>query len=176
VVYMATEEEIQKGFAFAKMVGLKMLVGVPDQRLIDVAEKHVKETDIMLAIHNHGPTDQRYPSPESAYRLIEKTDKRMGLCLDIGHTRRLGLDPAAEAERFFDRLLDVHIKDVSAGDAKGTTVEIGRGVIDIPKFLRTMVRLKYSRTLHFEFEKDQKDPMPGLAESIGYVRGVLGSL
>jgi inosose dehydratase len=176
VVYMASEEEIQKGFAYAKMVGLKMLVGVPDQKLIAVAERYVKETDIMLAIHNHGPTDQRYPSPESAYKLVEKMDKRMGLCLDMGHTQRLGLDPAGEAERFFDRLFDVHIKDVGASEAKGTTVEIGRGVIDVPKFLRTMVRLKYSRTLHFEFEKDQKDPMPGLAESIGYVRGVLGTL
>jgi inosose dehydratase len=88
----------------------------------------------------------------------------------------MGLDPAREAERFFDRVLDVHIKDVSAADASGKTVEIGRGVIDIPRFLATMVRLKYSRTMHFEFEKDEKDPLPGMAESVGYVRGVLRTL
>jgi inosose dehydratase len=176
VVYMKTVEEIRDAFTYARMAGLKMLVGVPEQSLLNVAERHVKESGIALAIHNHGPTDQRFPSPESAYTLIAHMDPRMGLCIDIGHTQRLGLDPSIQAEKFFDRVLDIHIKDVSAADASGSTVEIGRGVLDIPKFLRTMVRLGYSRTLHFEYEKDEKDPLPGLAESIGYVRGVLATL
>ncbi|MDP2885306.1 MAG: TIM barrel protein [Ignavibacteria bacterium] len=176
VVYMKTAEEIHKAFVYAKLAGTKMMVGVPEQSLLGLAEEKVKETDIALAIHNHGPTDQRFPSPESAYSLIKNMDKRMGLCIDVGHTQRLGLDPASEVERFFDRLLDVHIKDVSSADAKGSTVEIGRGVIDIPKLLRTLARLKYTGTLHFEHEKDQKDSLPGVAESVGYVRGVLATL
>ncbi len=176
VVYMKTEDEVHKAFAYAKMAGIKMMVGVPDAPLLELAEKKVKETDIALAIHNHGPTDQRYPSPESAYRLIEKMDKRMGLCIDVGHTQRLGVDPADEIARFFDRLFDVHIKDVSSADAKGSTVEIGRGVIDTTKLLKTLAKLKYSGTIHFEHEKDQKDPLPGVAESVGYVRGVMATL
>jgi sugar phosphate isomerase/epimerase len=176
VVYMTTEAEVQNAFTYAKAAELKMMVGVPQPPLLELAEKKVKETDIMLAIHNHGPTDERYPSPESAYKLIAKMDKRMGLCIDVGHTQRLGLDPSVEIKRFFDRLYDVHFKDVSSADAKGTTVECGRGVIDIPKLLKTLVRLKYSRTLHFEHEKDPKDPFPGVAESIGYVRGVLAAM
>ena len=176
VVYMKTAEEIHKAFAYAKLAGIKMMVGVPEQSLLSLAEEKVKETDIALAIHNHGPTDLRFPSPESAYSLIRNMDKRMGLCIDVGHTQRLGLDPSSEVERFFDRLLDVHIKDVSSADAKGSTVEIGRGVIDTPKLLRTLAILKYAGTLHFEHEKDQKDSLPGVAESVGYVRGVLATL
>jgi sugar phosphate isomerase/epimerase len=176
VVYMQTEEEVRRAFEYAGRAGLTMLVGAPDVSLLSVAEGYVKKTGIALAIHNHGPADKRFPSPESAYRAIVGLDGRMGLCLDIGHTQRLGLDPAQEAERFFDRLLDVHIKDVSASDVTGTTVEIGRGVIDIPGFLRTMIRLKYQRTLHLEYEKDEKDPLPGMAESVGYVHGVLAMM
>lgn len=176
VVYMKTEDEVHKAFAYAKAAGIKMMVGVPDQTLMQLAERKVKETDIALAIHNHGPTDQRFPSPESAYKLISSMDRRMGLCIDVGHTQRLGLDPADELVRFFDRLLDVHIKDVSSADAKGSTVEIGRGVIDTPKLLKALVKLKYSRTIHFEYEKDEKDPLPGIAESVGYVRGVLATM
>jgi inosose dehydratase len=175
VVYMKTEVEVHKAFAYARLAGIKMMVGVPDAPLMGLAEQQVKETGIAMAIHNHGPDDRRFPSPESAYRLIEKMDRRMGLCIDVGHTERLGLDPAVEIERFFDRLLDVHIKDVSSADAKGTTVEIGSGVIDTPKLLKTLVRLGYSKTIHFEYEKDEKDPFPGVAESVGYVRGVLAS-
>jgi len=173
VVYMKTEDEVHKAFAYAKAAGIKMMVGVPDQTLLRLAERKVKETDIALAVHNHGPTDQRFPSPESAYKLISSMDRRMGLCIDVGHTQRLGLDPAVEVERFFDRLLDIHVKDVSSADANGSTVEIGRGVIDIPRLLKTLVKLKYSKAIHFEHEKDEKDPLPGLAESVGYVRGVL---
>jgi sugar phosphate isomerase/epimerase len=67
----------------------------------------------------------------------------------------------------------MHIKDETASEPGGTTLEIGRGVIDVPKLLREANRRKYAGTMHFEFEKDQKDPLPGLAESVGYVNGVL---
>jgi inosose dehydratase len=176
VIYMKTEDEIREAFAFARMAGLKLIVGVPEQSLLKIAERFVMETDIALAIHNHGPFDERFPSPESAYARIAALDKRMGLCIDIGHTQRLGLDPSVEFERFSDRVLDLHVKDVTSADAAGETVEMGRGVINIPKLLATLKRLGYARTLHFEFEKDEKDPLPGLAESVGYVRGVLASM
>jgi sugar phosphate isomerase/epimerase len=175
VVYMNTEDELKKGFAYAGAAGLRLLIGVPDQSLLSLAESLVKETDIILAIHNHGPTDKRFPSPESAYSLIKNMDKRMGLCVDVGHTQRLGLDPAEEIEKFADRVFDVHIKDVTSADAKGTTVEMGRGVINIPRIIRVLKQIGYARTLHFEFEKDQKDPLPGVAESVGYLRGVLAA-
>lgn len=176
VVYMRNEDQVRKGFDYAKLAGIKMMVGVPDPPFLALAEQKVKELDIRLAIHNHGPDNNSYPSPESAYTLIQKMDKRMGLCIDVGHTQRLGLDPAAQCEKYFDRLFDIHMKDVSGSDKAGTTVECGSGVIDIPKLLRTLAKLGYSGTLHFEHEKDAKDPLPGLAESVGYVRGVMATL
>jgi inosose dehydratase len=176
VVYMKSEEAVHKGFAYAKLAGIKMMVGVPDPPFLALAEQKVKELDIALAIHNHGPDNNSYPSPESAYKLIAKMDKRMGLCIDVGHTQRLGLDPSVECEKYFDRLFDIHMKDVSAANAKGSTVECGSGVIDIPKLLKTLAKLGYSHTLHFEHEKDAKDPFPGLAESVGYVRGVMATI
>jgi sugar phosphate isomerase/epimerase len=176
VVYMKTEDELKKGFAYAQAVGIRMLVGVPDKSLLSLAERLVRETDIILAIHNHGPTDERFPSPESAYVLLKDMDRRMGLCVDVGHTRRLGLDPAGEIERFADRVFDVHVKDVTSADAKGTTVEMGRGVIDILRLIQTLKKIGYARALHFEFEKDEKDPLPGVSESVGYLRGVLAGI
>ncbi len=176
VIYMKTGDEVKQAFAYAKAAGARMIVGAPEAELIGEAERCARETDIILAIHNHGPTDKRYPTPESAYRLVEKMDKRMGLCIDVGHTQRYGLDPSAETERFIDRVYDIHIKDVDKAEAAGKTVEIGRGVIDIPKYLKMLVRLKYAHTLHLEFEKDQNDPLPGTSESFGYLRGVATTL
>ena len=173
VVYMKNEEEVHRAFNYAQAAGMKIMIGVPNHELLKLVEKKVQELDIKLAIHNHGPGDKLYPSPQSAYEKIKDMDPRMGLCIDIGHTIRIGIDPSEAAELFSDRLHDIHIKDVSAASKEGYTVEIGRGVIDIPKFLRTLLKINYTGTASFEFEKDADDPLPGVAESLGYVKGVL---
>lgn len=176
VIYMKTEAEVDRAFAYATAAGMKMIVGVPTYELVAYTNRKVQEYDIPVAIHNHGPDNPLFPTPQSAYERIAGLDRRMGLCMDIGHTQRSGVDPSESAEKYIDRLLDVHVKDVSASTAKGTTVEIGRGVIDIPKLMRTLKRIGYKGTLALEYEKDAKDPLPGSAESIGYLRGVLAAL
>jgi len=176
VVYMRTEAEVKQAFEYAKAAGMKIIVGVPNHELLGLAEKCTQEFDIRLAIHNHGPTDKLYPTPESVVEKVRNLDKHVGLCIDIGHTIRCGIDPADSVERLFERLLDVHIKDMTAAAVEGGPVEIGRGVIDIPKFLRTLIKLNYAEVVSLEYEKDEKDPLPGAAESIGYVRGVLAAL
>ncbi|MGD0782062.1 MAG: sugar phosphate isomerase/epimerase [Candidatus Aminicenantales bacterium] len=175
VISMAKEPEIEQAFVYAAAAGMEMIIGVPDPELLPLVEKKVRQYDLRLAIHNHGPTDKVYPSPLSAYDRIKNLDRRIGLCLDVGHTQRCGMDPAEAAERCFDRLLDVHVKDVNAATAKGETLEAGRGVVDLPKFLAALRRLKYAGTASLEYEKDEKDPLPGAAESIGYIRGVLAA-
>jgi inosose dehydratase len=176
VVYMKSEVDIRQAFDYARAAGISIIVGVPDIELLPLAEKAVRDYGIKLALHNHGPTDRIYPTPESAYLKIRDLDPRIGLCLDVGHAARSGLDPADEAERFFERLLDVHVKDVTSADAQGGPVEIGRGVVDIPKLLQTLIRLGYGGKVSLEFEKDEKDPLSGAAESVGYLRGVLDTL
>ncbi|MBP1604105.1 MAG: hypothetical protein H6Q09_1277 [Acidobacteria bacterium] len=176
VIYMKTEAEVDRAFAYAKAAGFKMIIGVPTYDLLPYTNRKVQEYDIPVAIHNHGPDNPLFPTPQSAYERIASLDRRLGLCMDVGHTQRSGVDPAESAEKYFDRLFDVHIKDVSASTAQGQTVEIGRGVIDIPKLIKTLTRLGFKGTLALEYEKDAKDPLPGSAESIGYLRGVLAAL
>lgn len=173
VVYMKSEADVRRAFDVARTAGIRIIIGAPDWHLLKMVNKMVNRYDIGLAIHNHGPQDALYPTPESAYSRIKDLDSRVGLCLDVGHTQRAGVDPSEPAERFFDRLLDVHIKDVTAATGEGRTVEIGRGVVDIPRFLKTLLDIGFQGCVSFEFEKDGSDPLPGVAESVGYVRGVL---
>jgi sugar phosphate isomerase/epimerase len=53
---------------------------------------------------------------------------------------------------------------------------MGGGGIDIPGFLRTLIKIKCTGIVSFEYEKDADDTMAGLAESVGYVRGVLAAV
>lgn len=176
VVYMTNPPEVEQGFRYAQAAGLRMIIGAPDPELLDLVEKKVREFDIQLAIHNHGPEDKLYPTPASVYDRIRKLDRRVGLCIDIGHSMRAGVDPSHAAQDCADRVLDFHVKDVTSATQDGQTVEMGRGVIDLPKLVRTLVKLGYAGTLAFEFEKDEKDPLPGVAESVGYLRGLLAAL
>jgi inosose dehydratase len=176
VIYMKIKNDVDNAFEYAKAAGMKIIIGVPNHELLDYVEEKVKQYDIVVAIHNHGPGDLVYPSAESAYVLIKNRDKRMGLCIDIGHTKRIGRDPEQDMTDFFDRVYDVHIKDVTLADKAGTTCEIGRGVINFPSFLKTVIKLGYKGTLALEYEKDETDPLAGMAESLGYVKGVLATI
>lgn len=176
VVYMTTKAEVDQAFEYAKTAEMQMIIGVPNHELLDYVEGKVKEYNIKLAIHNHGPGDKLYPSAESAYNKIKSRDERMGLCIDIGHTKRINRDPEEDVKDFFDRVFDIHIKDVTKADSDGTTCIIGRGVIDIPSFLKTVIKLDYKGTLALEYEADGDDPLPGMMESFGYVKGVLAMM
>lgn len=176
VITLAKPEQVEQAFSYASKAGMKLIIGVPHPDVLDLVEEKIQETGVGVAIHNHGPEDRLYPTPYEAYEKIRDRDKRLGLCIDIGHTIRAGVNPAKAARELSDRLLDVHIKDVSEASARGRTVEIGRGVIDIPEFLSTLLEIKYTGVVAFEHEKDPDQPLAGLAESVGYVRGVLAVL
>jgi len=175
VVYMTSEAEVDQAFAYARAGGMEVIIGVPGHKLLGRAERKVLETGIKLAVHNHGPGDLLYPTPASILDRVKNLDPSIGVCLDIGHCQRSGIDPSEAAVACGARLLDVHLKDVTAPTKDGGPVEAGRGVIDLPRFLRTLAAVDFRGTAAFEFEKDGRDPLPGLAESVGYVRGVLAA-
>lgn len=175
VIYMRSKEQVDQAFEYAKMAGMDMIVGVPNHELLEYVEGKVIENDIKLAIHNHGPGDKLYPSAESAYVLIKDMDKRMGLCIDIGHTKRIGRDPEQDVKDFFDRVFDIHIKDVTEAAHEGKTCIIGRGVIDFPSFLKAIMKIGYKGTLALEYETGGDDPQPGMQESFGYIKGILAT-
>jgi inosose dehydratase len=176
VIAMAKQADVDRAFEYAERAGAKIIVGVPVQELLTAVEEKAKKHDISVAIHNHGPGDRFYPTPDVAYGRIQKLDRRIGLCIDVGHAVRSGINPAHAVEQYADRLLDVHIKDVSAIAANGQTVVAGHGVIDTPELLRALMKIRYPGVLAFEYEKDPDDPLPGLAESVGYIRGALAAM
>ena len=176
VIYMRSKADVDQAFEYAKNAGVDVIIGVPHHEFLDYVEEKVKKYDIKLAIHNHGPGDKLYPSAESAYNRIKKRDKRMGLCIDIGHTKRIHRNPEQDLKDFFPRVFDIHIKDVTKAESDGQTCIIGRGVIDFSSFLKAVIDMDYKGTLALEYEADRKDPLPGMMESFGYIKGVLSMI
>jgi len=175
VIYMKTNEIADLAFEYAKKAGVSMIVAAPDYELLPYVENKVKTYDMRVAIHNHGPDNPLYPNAADIWNHVKDLDTRMGICIDIGHTLRDGQDPARDILKYKSRIYDVHIKDVDKASKEGKTVEMGRGIIDIPSVVAALRKIKYSGKCSLEFEKDMKDPLPGIAESIGYFKGVLAA-
>lgn len=176
VIYMKTEEQVDLAFAYAKTAGFRLIVGVPTPPLLDRAEAKVKETGILLAIHNHGPEDKIYPTPQTILDLVRNRDARVGVCMDVGHVMRSGLDPVEATRSCGARLLDVHMADNADDKPKTKRVALGRGVLNVVKFLKALAEIGYRGALSFELEACPDDPLPELAESKGFVHGVMAGL
>lgn len=170
------EANIRHAFEYARDTGLPTIVCAPHPDSLPILDRLVQEFDIRIAIHNHGPEDKRFPSPNEVWKAVGAYDKRVGLCIDIGHCARAGVDPATAILMYRDRLYDCHIKDISALRANGAPIECGRGALDLKAVLQSLLMIGYTHHVGFEYEKDASDPLPGLAESVGYTRGLLTAL
>jgi sugar phosphate isomerase/epimerase len=167
---------VRRAFEYARDAGIPTIVCSPHPDSMPILDAMVKEFDIKLAIHNHGPEDKRFPSPHDVWKAVEKYDRRVGFCIDVGHTARAKVDPAEAIRRYKDRLYDLHFKDIGSTAPDGKTVEAGRGVLDLKSILQATLDIRYPHLFSFEYEKDENDPVPGLAETIGYTRGLLAGM
>ena len=168
--------QIRKEFEYAKNAGFPLIYTDPEPAALDTIEKMVKEYDIRCVIHNHGPEDKRWPRPQDAYAAIKSRDKRLGLCIDVGHTTRTGTDPVQACRECRDRLYDMHVKDLLGATDKESQTEVGRGVIDFPGLFKTLIAIGYQGQVGLEYEINAKNPLPGMIESMAYMRGVLAAV
>jgi sugar phosphate isomerase/epimerase len=143
---------------------------------LETVEKMVKQYDLKIAIHNHGPTDKKYPSPLDVLRLVKDRDPRMGVCMDVGHTVRIGVEPVDAIEQCASRLYEFHMKDVTAATPQGKAIEVGKGVIDIVGVLKALVKIKWPYHVALEHEVKSDNPLSGVIESFAYMRGVLATI
>ena len=180
VIDFTTDETAARAaFENVHAAGLSTMCARPTPDSLPLVEKLVKEYDIKVAIHNHGPTDL-YPTGEDAWKAVQPYDKRIGLCIDVGHAWRAGGDPAAEILHCHERLYQIHLKDSRGPKGTGTKdpspVIVGHGDMDIKGILAALVQIQYQYRADFEYEEKAEDQLPGLAESVGFVRGILSQI
>lgn len=172
------EAKCRSAFENVRAAGMATMICKPEIAALPLVAKLAKEFDQKLAIHNHGPEDKVYPTPGVAFEAIKSLDARIGLCIDVGHAVRGGEDAVSAIRKYAARVYDVHMKDSVAvpGAMKDIPIEVGAGRLDIRGVLRALLDIKYNGVVAFEYEKVAGNPVTGLAESIGYVRGVLAAL
>lgn len=171
-IYMHTEADADNAFAYAKRYGAKMFIGVPTYDLADYIIKKVKETGIKVAVHTHGPDGQPFPNISKVVEVFRNIENGVGCCMDLGHSVRMGEDIIKDIKKYKNWIFDIHIKDVTEPSKNGQTWEMGRGVMDFRPIVNVLRQIGYKGVVSLEFEKNAHNPHPGVAESIGYLRGI----
>ena len=171
-IYMRSEAEVDRAFAYAERYGSDVFIGVPNYELTDYVIKKVKDTGIKVAIHTHGPDGAPFPNIQKVAEVYKDPSLGIGCCMDLGHSVRMGEDIVKDIKKYKAWIYDIHIKDESEASKEGQTWEMGRGVMDFRPIVKVLRQIKYKGVVSLEFEKNGKNPHPGVAESIGYLRGV----
>jgi sugar phosphate isomerase/epimerase len=171
------DSDIRAKFEYCKRAGIPVIVaGDPAPETLPRIEKFVKEYDIRIAIHNHGPEDKVWPSPLDVLKAVGNLDPRIGCCIDVGHTMRAGTDVVEAIRKVGPRLFNIHMKDLADPQSKESQVAVGEGIMPVPKIFEALVAVKYQGFVDLEYEIHPEDPMPGVISSFAYMRGVLAGL
>jgi sugar phosphate isomerase/epimerase len=170
------DDDIRPKFEYLKAAGIPIAVCAPTHQNLPRLERFVKEYNIKLAIHNHGPEDKNFPSPFDVIKAVQGMDPRIGLCIDLGHAMRAGADVVAAIHAAGPRLYDLHIKDLANPTAKESQVAVGEGVMPIRAIFDALIQTKYAGNVDLEYEIHGDDPMPGVLQSFSYMRGVLAGM
>jgi sugar phosphate isomerase/epimerase len=111
-IYFQTDDEkdIRAKFEYAKACGMPTIVCMPSVDVLPKLGKYVQEYDIKIAVHAHGPEDKNFQRPQDVLKVVKDMDPRCGLCIDIGHTVRTGVDLVSTVAETGPRLLDMHVK------------------------------------------------------------------
>jgi sugar phosphate isomerase/epimerase len=178
-IYFAKDDDadIRGKFEYCKRAGIPVIVaGDPTPETLPRIEKFVKEYDIRIAIHNHGPEDKLWPSPLDVFKSLKGTDPRIGCCIDIGHTVRANTDVVKAIHEIGPRLFNVHAKDLTSFQSKESQVAVGEGIMPIREIFDALIAIKYKGFVDLEYEIHGDDPMPGVIASFAYMRGVLAGM
>ena len=178
-IYFPKDEDadIRNKFEYCKRAGIGVIVaGDPAPDTLPRLEKFVKEYDIRIAIHNHGPEDKLWHSPLDVLKAVKGMDPRIGCCIDVGHTARAGADVIQAMHEAGPRLFNVHMKDLTNFQSKESQVAVGEGIMPVKGIFEALIAMRYKGFVDLEYEIHADDPMPGVISSFAYMRGVLAGL
>lgn len=171
------EADIRAKFEYAQRAGIDVIVaGDPTPESLQWIERFVREYNIKIAIHNHGPEDKFFPSPFDVLKAIKDLDPRIGFCIDVGHAVRAGANLVEAVHATGARLYDVHVKDLTSYKSRDSQVAVGQGILPFRDLFQALIDIQYPGFVDLEYEIHGDAPMPGVIESLAYMRGLLAGM
>jgi sugar phosphate isomerase/epimerase len=152
VVVARTKKEWEQYFEFAADMKIPIIIAEPEWNQLNDVNRLAGAYNIQVAIHNH-PAPDIYWHPDSVVHAL-KGHANIGVCADIGHWARSGLNPIDCIKKCGDKILVVHLKDVSEfGNPQAPDVLAGEGVCNIPLVLQQLKNQRFKGVIAIEYDE-----------------------
>ena len=164
----------RKIFEFAKAAGIPCISADPSPEAFKSLDELVKEFDIRIAIHNHGPK-HRYNKVVDVLKAIEGHDERIGACADLGHYIRSGEKPVEVIRLLKGRLYGIHLKDFQDMQDVTKGVILGKGHLDVPAVMAALVQTNFPKNgaLSLEYEENPQNPLDDIKQCYAVAKDAL---
>jgi sugar phosphate isomerase/epimerase len=178
VIYFNKDDDhdMREKFEYCKLAGVHCIVAGPTRQTLPRLERFARQYDMRIAIHNHGPEDPQFPSPLDVMKVVKDMDRRIGVCIDVGHAARAGVDVPEAIMATGARLYDVHMKDLADMKARESQVDVGDGRMPLRRIFESLIAVHYEGFVDLEYEIHEDDPLQGMVKSFAYMRGVLAGM
>ena len=164
------EAGCRRVFEFARKIGIETIMSAPPPEALDMIGKFADAFDINVALHNlDRKNTPHYWQPEGVLKACASRSKRIGACGDLGCWLRCGVDPMQALQTLKERLITVHLHDVSERSLEAREVPLGSGIGRTGEFLREMRRLGIQPTMFgLEYSHSRPDVQPEIARCVEF--------
>ncbi len=169
------EESCSRVFEFARALGVETIVCKLPPESLSMIEQFCDKYSLNVAIHPQvTDASAAYPDPDGILKLFQGRSKRVGLCGDLGQWMRAGVKPVEAVRALKDRLLTLHVHDLSQFGSEGRDVPWGTGVADLEEFIQEVYRLELKPTLWtVEYSAEREEVSAEIARSLEFFNKII---
>ena len=165
-------DDWKRVFELGHNLGLKYIVCEPAKKYWDLIDSLTAVYKIKVAIHEHAKGYSNFWHPDSVLVAL-KGHPNMGVCADLGHWARSGLDVVECLRKLEGHILELHIKDVDElGNKDARDVDLGKGVIDYKAVLTELKRQKFKGNAYVECEQNMGKNLKEVKRAITYIQNL----
>jgi sugar phosphate isomerase/epimerase len=142
--------------AWAKEMGIETITTEPDpgnKEAMAITARLCREYKIKIAVHNHPKKSDndsyKFWDPAFALNMVKPYSPQIGMCTDVGHWYRSGLNPLDCLKKVDGYINSVHFKDLNE---QMQDVPLGTGILDASTLLTELKRQKFKGVLTLEYE------------------------
>ncbi|PAV31237.1 hypothetical protein CIL05_00855 [Virgibacillus profundi] len=136
--------------------------------------KQLKESGIAFGYHNHAFEFDSFDGKTGFDILYENTDPAyVKMELDCFWASNAGYDPLEIIEKYDNRCVSLHIKDMKVAGDKKVSTEIGTGTLDIGKLIESGKKHQVDWFV-VEQEDFTKDPLVSAEENASELKKIIG--
>lgn len=166
-----------KQFEIAKAFGVKYVTTEPPLNMWDSIDSLAGAYGVKVAIHEHWKGVSHYWNPDTTLMAL-KNHPNFGVCADLGHWPKSGIDPLDAVKKLSGHIIGVHLKDIAAyDDPTLKDVVVGTGVVKFPEIFAELKKQGFNGNIYIERDSTEAHGnLQSVLQEVKYYNEQVGKL